>query len=269
MRPASASRGQASHLPAARRLLFQLTRPRSQEAVDLHVQARKASIAQREARRLADAKKAEHKRRVRASLTSSKYPKSFVVTLKRIFDEYDIDGSGSISKGELRQALLKRKQASERQRFDRPKSRRERLDEAATRAGQHVADFHEAMFEAIDTDTDGEVDFGELLCAIFPLASQRELATMVSWVEPDECSSTEEEEDSLDEEDRQEIRAIFTLYDMDKSDDLSLSELQEAFSSFMSGDEVEALFREADRDGNQRIDLEEFTELIVSTGIYR
>lgn len=186
----------------------------------------------------------KHGNRVRGNRTSKKYPRTFIIGLKAVFDEYDADGSGTISQAELYQAMRKRK----------------------GNAGHDMAAFHESIFEAIDKDTSGEIDFEELLKVILPHATERELLTMMSWVQVKEVPA--KKEDPLSEDDREEIHAMFTLYDTDKSNDLSLSEMQAAFGKVLSSDEVMSLFHESDIDHNGRIDMQEFTNMIVSTGLY-
>ena len=59
-----------------------------------------------------DLKQARMKKR--AEKLVSKYPKSDVLTLKSVFDDYDIDGDGLISRSELALALQKQKYSAQR-----------------------------------------------------------------------------------------------------------------------------------------------------------
>jgi len=235
--------------PAAARLVAALAVPRSQQAVIMHKVARKFSIDQREV--LA----ADSSSTVPLTSAASKFPKPFVVLLKTVFDEYDIDGSGSIDKAELCQALQKRKKLG--------RTSRER-QAAETARENHYNEFDEAIKEALDKDGAKEVEFAQLLAVIFPQATNLELETMKRWVN---IQDKPEGVDPVDPALRQEISKLFAMYDLDQSKDLSLFELQKAYGSFMRRDEVASLFKDADTDGNGVIDLEEFTQMILAASM--
>ena len=85
------------------------------------------------------AKAAEEAAKPKAA--KSKYAKSDVVLLKKIFDEYDKDGGGSIKLDELRAAMAEQK--AQKSRVDGSKKT---LAERQAEAGTSIADLVEPVF---------------------------------------------------------------------------------------------------------------------------
>ena len=127
--------------------------------------------------------------------------------------------------------------------------------------GLSIADLSEATFRQLDADESGNVTFRELLVMMFPLASDGEMETMLSWVKKEEPEP--EPVAQLSAEAKEQIRAIFKVYDTDRSGALTIRELTAALTeSCISKEEVGVMFGEYDADGNAEISLEEFTELM-------
>jgi len=182
-----------------------------------------------------------------------KYSRKEVVTLKKIFDEYDIDSSGTIDIHELARALEKHRY--EHQRHD---GHSRTLEQRQAATGLHAYDFADSMFTALDADDNGTVDFGELLRIMYPLANETELTTMRCWVGPAPPEPPDENE--LTDEQRCEIRAMFSLYDKDRNGTITLAEFRLAMRRCgCDGDDLETDFAAADYDGNGEIDMEEWT----------
>lgn len=182
-----------------------------------------------------------------------KYSRREVLTLKKIFDEYDVDGSGSIELVELVHALDRHRYLHERR-----DGNHRTLEQRQAANGLHAYDFAQSLFSAMDADDNGTVDFGELLRLMYPLASEAELELMRNWVGPPPPEPPEEEE--LTDEQRREIRAMFNLYDKDHSGTITLAEFRLAMRRCgCDGPGMEDDFAAADEDGNGEIDVEEWT----------
>merc|ERR1711959_167981 len=202
---------------------------------------------------------------------SSKYPKKDIIYLKEIFDAYDADGSGVIDRAELRHALQKQKEA--KLRYDgTPKSLEERHAERGVTYGQahqlkgvFLVDFSESLFRAMDTNTDGQIEFGELIRMLYPFATDAELQTMLGWVSKS-APEARLEDFRLNDDQRQQIHAMFRLYDRDGSGAISLSEFRHAMRRCgLDAEEALGMFSEADADGNKSISLDEFTNFMKQT----
>jgi len=229
---------------------------------------RRVSIEAREQARLAQLAAAEEEKQRRAVLTATKYPRREIIDLKKVFDEYDVDRSGTLSKQELKRALNHQKQQA--QRYDgRRKSLEERQTAAGVvtgkgRAGIYISDFAESLFRVMDADKNGKVDFAELVRLMHPLASDAELATMLSWVAPG--AEAEAEAPRLSSEQLAEIQSVFRLYDRDRSGTVSRDEFHRAMRRSANGntDEdldwhtVDEIFDSADTNGDGVIDHEEW-----------
>jgi Ca2+-binding EF-hand superfamily protein len=186
--------------------------------------------------------------------TKTKYPRKDVVLLKAVFDQYDTDRSGEISMRELRHALNK-----QRREMERHDGRDKTLEERQAALGLHSFDFVESLFSALDANGDDKVEFSELLKLMYPLANERELQIMQSWVvatpEP-RC-----EQDELTPEQQAEVHAMFALYDKDRSGTISFAEFKQAMRKCgCDDDDLESTFAAADADGNGEVDLQEWTE---------
>lgn len=192
----------------------------------------------------------------------SKYAKSDVMLLKQIFDEYDEDGEGSVSITELKKALHKQKEEKARAAV--------MSNDLATRqaaTGVDLSSLIEPLFRELDKNGDGTVEFIELLRVMFPFANKADLDTMMMWVE--KKKSPEPERPGLKEDQVAEMRAIFNVYDTDRSSLLSLLELQDALTSCgMSRKEIKELFAKADVDNSGSVSFDEFKEMMASSDLF-
>lgn len=233
---------------------------------------RKGSIQQREVQRLGALVVRKEKKEQAQAQTRSKYPKSDIQHLKQIFDSYDADGSGSIDRGELMRALQKQKQAT--QHFDplRKKTLEDRQAEKGVTRGQaphkrgvFLVDFSESLFRTMDVNTDGHVEFDELLRTLYPFATNAELQTMLGWVAKEEPVITLDEFRLTDEQ-RREVHSMFAMYDKDRNGLISRQEFRQAMRRCgLDAEETDELFAEADLNGDEGISLQEFTELMRTT----
>ena len=210
---------------------------------------REAAIAEREARRGGGKK--------------TKYSKGEVMRLKQVFDEYDKDGSGKISMQEFRESLRTKHQQAGPQ-----VGKKSSLHERQAVKGISIADLSEGVFHEMDRDGSGDVTFEELVHLMYPLASADEKKLMMGWVAP-AAEPEAEVEASLSEGAVKEIRAIFKMYDTDKSGKLSAKEVHKALErTALTKEEITELFASYDKDTSDDIDIEEFLELMESTGAF-
>jgi len=200
---------------------------------------------------------------------STKYPRADILLLKEIFDEYDADGSGSIERSELMKALERQKAMVQHVDPMKRASLEERLAQQGKVRGQDpdkqgvfLVDFSESLFRAMDTNKDHRVEFPELLRCLYPFTSATERQIMLSWVtkvEPEVAPH----EFQLSDEQRRDFRRMFRLFDKDQSGSISPSKWRHAVRRCgLDSEERDALFAQADVDGNGSIDLEEFIELM-------
>ncbi|KAL1515888.1 hypothetical protein AB1Y20_002503 [Prymnesium parvum] len=213
---------------------------------------RAARIAEIEAER---AKKAQSESKTKTS--GVKYPKKDVLELKAVFDSYDDSKDGKISLREFTASMAKNKKPSS------TSSRDGKRDE-----GISLADMGESLFREMDVDGSGEVTFSELLKLMYPYATAHELEVMAKWVAPEKPPEPEKVQE-LSSSQRTEMKQMFALYDKDKSGTISKAELHQALQKTgLSREDIKELFDNADTSGDDSINLEEFMELMESTGMY-
>jgi len=206
---------------------------------------------------------------LKPKLSSAKYSKKEVLILFDLFGEYDEDGGGSITISEFKQHFKKRNE--DKARYDgKSKNFAQRR---AARAGLDLATMVEPMFMALDKDQSGTITFFELLKLLYPLANAQDLATFKSWCYPDK--PVEKIHYVLSTEQSGELREMFRIIDKDRSGELTVEELMTMFQgSSITGDtgvneaELKVFFAEADYDNNSSINLAEFEQLMISTGLY-
>ena len=251
---------------------------------------------------------------------ASQYSKEEVRFYRKVFEMLDIDGGGSIDEEEFVQGLCKELAAAdESESFSQhgppppgysagagasSKSDRMRFIEALHKGLQigyssegnagkddgspgSIRARARAIFHHIDVDGGGSIEFGEMLAALYPLATESELAKMESW-----APATKREEvevgssvarlakawgdlDLNDDtgarkraiqqrDDEKAMRRLFKGYDKDGDGELTLNEMAEAFKSTgLDKDEIREIFREADIDSNGSIDFSEFRLLMA------
>ena len=215
---------------------------------------RDANIKAREEQRRKDSIANEKKGKA-SSNQGSKYSKHDVLLLKKIFDDYDLDGNGSISIKELREAL-------------KGERRKQPAGGAKRKGSITLADLAEPLFYELDNNGDGSINFSELLKVMFPLANDRDKQTMLSWVAgpKPKIAPTKTE---LTSEQRGEIRAIFNLYDKGNNGELTIKELTQALETCgMTRKEIDELFEQYDEDQNGVITFDEFVRMMAESGLY-
>ncbi|EOD10757.1 hypothetical protein EMIHUDRAFT_59437, partial [Emiliania huxleyi CCMP1516] len=94
-------------------------------------------------------------------------------------------------------------------------------------------------FQVMDSDQDGAVSFDELLRLCLPEASE------------------------------QDISALFGIYDTDRSNSICVAELEAAGACGLDQRELQNLVEEHDVDGDGELNLCEFHDLMVSTGVFQ
>jgi len=178
------------------------------------------------ARRVAIQKQSEEakKNREAAAQPRAKVSRQDVLALKEIFDGLDLNKDGHITLAELQRQLSKRR--AEAMRYDGlERSAQQRKDlRALEQSGMHR--FADALITFCDVggNRDGTIDFDELLRALYPKCSEREYAAMHSYVAPPEEPTPPTAVERLSSSEREEICAVFRLYDTDGSGWLSSAE---------------------------------------------
>ena len=175
------------------------------------------------------------------------------------FHRLDTDGSLSLDWREFRQGMLELFGTKYPPGPDGDAQRVARLAEL------------DSMFQVIDKDKSGELDPSEAVALLFPKSSgqhrrdiikllwQNNLERVYGIPEPEQAEVEDQKEKTLSEEDENDLRQLFRLYDTDKSGGVSVVELKDALSSQgMSNVELLNLIKGADLDGNKEVDEEEF-----------
>jgi len=211
----------------------------------------------------------------KAQLCSTKYPKRDVLLLKSVFDEYDHHGNGYISFSELRGELNRQKK--EAQRYDGSKltlqERQARNGRTVGRAfdsnGTFLVSFADSLFRVLDDDEDGRVTFEELLKVVYPLAMPAEVQTMLAWATPELDDEAKWGLDELSTEQERETRAMFNLYDVDRSGTISKTEYKNATRRCgLTKEQIASDFAAADANGDKELDYDEWRKFMVGTGLY-
>lgn len=162
--------------------------------------------------------------------------------IKALFKEWDADGNGSISREEMKAVMYK--------------------------LGPFTQDDINMLMAEADLDEDGEIDYDEFVNFIMAPAGMVKLT----------ADGKAERFNLLDA-----FRPLFEVYDLDKTGGISVSEFRQcntivtgALEELPNDDfnigaladrpallesSATAIFKRADRDGNERLDLREFAEL--------
>lgn len=179
-----------------------------------------------------------------------------LLALKGLFEVYDKNGDGFISLEEIN--------AESRRNLDRvrpdPQSK-------LRRQLAHYSDsLHKSILTAFDSDGDGRFNFRDAMRYIWPGLSAEQEHAMVRFAYPEtpplqapRTTPTAQQED--------EIKAIFVLYDKDANGGLDTRELAAALPSF-GHTEIELLHEEFDVDHSGAIELGEFRDIMLSSGLY-
>mmetsp|Transcript_12108 Transcript_12108/g.41152 ORF Transcript_12108/g.41152 Transcript_12108/m.41152 type:complete len:206 (+) Transcript_12108:53-670(+) len=177
---------------------------------------------------------------------SAKYAYSDVILLKAVFDSIDTDGNGSVDLYELQRSLLSRTHQGSK------------VSKDVTRKLQ-IADIALAR---LDKDCNGVVDFDELLALMYPYATKRDMEVMRKWAAPKRLprspSPVHFSKDDIDEQ-----KAIFALYDTDKSGFIERAELEARLKKYnYSKESVDNIFTEFDVNGDGRLSEAEFLSMV-------
>jgi len=199
----------------------------------------------------------------KAKAGKSKYSKKDVERLKKVFDDYDKDGSGKVSLEEFASQARKKKDDA----APRP-GEKSTLQQRKAQEGVSIVDLSESVFHEMDADGSGEVTFEELVKLMYKYATPDEISTMLEWVAK-EPEPEPEPKPGLSAESKKQILGIFKIYDKDKSGTLTIKELKGALEKTgIDPDEIKGYFSEYDTDGNNEIDKDEFIKLMESTGAF-
>ncbi|MCJ1253019.1 hypothetical protein MMC24_000826 [Lignoscripta atroalba] len=146
---------------------------------------------------------------------------------------------------------------------------------------EQVSDFKEA-FSLFDKDGDGQIttkELGTVMRSLGQNPSESELQDMINEVDADNNGTIDFPEfltmmarkmkDTDSEDEIREclcFREAFKVFDRDNNGFISSAELRHVMTSIgekLTDDEVDEMIREADQDGDGRIDYNEFVQLMM------
>lgn len=149
------------------------------------------------------------------------------------------------------------------------------LNMADSLTDEQVAEFREA-FSLFDKNGDGQITTQELGAVMRSLAqnpSESELLDMINEVDADNNGSIDFPEflammarKMKDTDSEEEIKEAFKVFDRDNNGYISAAELRHVMTSIgekLTDDEVDEMIREADGDGDGRINYQEFVQLML------
>ncbi|KAH0603439.1 uncharacterized protein H6S33_007761 [Morchella sextelata] len=138
-----------------------------------------------------------------------------------------------------------------------------------------VSEFKEA-FSLFDKDGDGQIttkELGTVMRSLGQNPSESELQDMINEVDADNNGTIDFPEfltmmarKMKDTDSEEEIREAFKVFDRDNNGFISAAELRHVMTSIgekLTDDEVDEMIREADQDGDGRIDYNEFVQLMM------
>ncbi|KAJ6444186.1 AP-1 complex subunit gamma-1 [Purpureocillium lavendulum] len=144
---------------------------------------------------------------------------------------------------------------------------------------EQVSEFKEA-FSLFDKDGDGQIttkELGTVMRSLGQNPSESELQDMINEVDADNNGTIDFPEfltmmarKMKDTDSEEEIREAFKVFDRDNNGFISAAELRHVMTSIgekLTDDEVDEMIREADQDGDGRIDYNEFVQLMMQKGI--
>lgn len=140
-----------------------------------------------------------------------------------------------------------------------------------------VAEFREA-FSLFDKNNDGKIttkELGTVMRSLGQNPSESELADMINEVDANNDGTIDFAEfltmmarKMKDTDSEEEIREAFKVFDRDNNGFISSQELRHVMTSIgekLTDEEVDMMIKEADANGDGRIDYNEFVQLLVST----
>lgn len=139
-----------------------------------------------------------------------------------------------------------------------------------------VAEFREA-FSLFDKNNDGKIttkELGTVMRSLGQNPSESELADMINEVDANNDGTIDFAEfltmmarKMKDTDSEEEIREAFKVFDRDNNGFISSQELRHVMTSIgekLTDEEVDMMIKEADANGDGRIDYNEFVQLLVS-----
>merc|ERR1711974_427313 len=134
------------------------------------------------------------------------------------------------------------------------------------------AEFKEA-FDEFDTDGSGAISHKELMGAMGQNPTEDELLNMILEVDLDGNGTIEFPEflelmkqEATEDDDADTIREAFKIFDRDKDGFISTKELKKVTTMLgqqLTKEEVEEFMKEADVDGNGKLDYDEFVKMML------
>ena len=218
---------------------------------------RDQKMAQLQAKRDAALKNRELTRKRREVSNASRYSKHEVILLRKVFDEYDKDGEGTINLDEMRETLALKKHEQH------ARARDGNMHDRQLVKGVHMSDLVEHFFRELDKDNSGEITFLEMLRAMYPIATTAELETMQLWVVKEQAI-VEDKGPVFTEEQEREAREVFCLYDTNGDGLLNEKELRDGLSHFLKRSEIDEILAKADMNGDKQINFEEFQTSVMA-----
>ena len=220
-----------------------------------------AKANEAEARKAKIAERTEHLRQNSATATAvvgeqrheyvnrHRFSRASVLFYKSVFDVLD-DGTGAIDREKLGKKMIPR------------------------RPGELSA-FHEAMAAEVSRRGD-RMCFRDLLRVIYPEsnATDEEVDLMMQWACPVEAGPpppTDQEIalEKLTPSAEAELRELFRMYSGGRNGKISKRQMRRALqSSFISGEEVDQLYDEADTDQNGTLSYTQFFSFMIKTGAW-
>merc|ERR1712166_1578627 len=157
--------------------------------------------------------------------------------LKQVFIEYDKDSSGTVTYQEFLRAL--------------------EGDDACSHGLKKSA---AGMFDQMDGDQDGEMDFKELLLSYYPLCTREEIEKFVRKFEPPPVV-VEVQKRELTEEQLEELEGVMRIFDKDGDGSIEKKELLDYAANVGIDDEsAQKWFDDYDIDKDGYLNAEEFKE---------
>eukprot|EP00741_Cyanophora_paradoxa_P012251 tig00020603_g11838.t1 len=115
----------------------------------------------------------------------------------------------------------------------------ESFAQSLARWAPHLAPQAVTMFDALDHYGDGYVTFREFLAEMHPTATDRELDRMLDYIYPPPAPPPKPQPS---EEQMDEVRAIFDVYNKSKTGYITFQEFREAAGDLMSDEEAREAF---------------------------
>merc|ERR1712070_900659 len=158
--------------------------------------------------------------------------------LKQVFIRYDKDNSGTVTYAEFLKAL------------------------EADPTGNSLTKSAAGMFDQMDEDQSGEMEFRELLMSYYPLCTKEEIDKFIHKYDPPP-KKVEIAQKELTSEQEEELEGLMKIMDEDGDADgrISCEELKKyAENVGIDEDTIELWFKKYDKNGDGELDEGEFKE---------